>query len=88
MMVNANKLKILAKKKGMNLTLYKRRKQSSGTGVIWDFNVEGGRIHRVKIAEYRNPLGRNANVYYGESSKSGTEFKTESELVKFMQKYN
>lgn len=86
-MVNIVKLKKLAKRKGINLTLHSKRKQLTGKGMIWDLNATGGRIRRVKIAEYRNPLSRDANVYHG-LSKSGTEFKTEAGLVKFMAKYN
>lgn len=86
-MVNIQKLKKLARKKDIKLTLVERRKQLSGVGVIWDFDVSGGRINRLKIVESRKPTQKHANIYYGQSSKSGTEFKTEAELLKFMEKY-
>lgn len=79
-MVVVSKLKSLAKKKGMNLKLISKRKN------IWDFDVSGGDVSRVKIVQDRS--GANANVYYGSSSKSGIDFKTEKELVDFMEEYN
>lgn len=87
-MVNITELTKLANKKGMILKLHEKRKQLSGTGVIWDLDVGNGCVTRVKIAEYRNPLSRSANVYFNQSSKRGIDFKTESELVRFMHKYN
>lgn len=87
-MVDTTKIKKLAKAKGMNLILVKKRKQLSGVGVIWDFDVSGGRITRLAIAEYRHPRNSSANIYYDDSSKTGIDFKTESELVRYMEKYN
>jgi len=79
-MVNTQKLIFLAKKEGMELKLVSRR------GNIWDFDVSGGNINRVKIAQ--DKTGANANIYYGESSKSGINFKREEDLINFMREYN
>ena len=79
-MFNTSKLKSLARKKRINLKLVSKRKN------IWDFDVSGGNIHRLKIASDRN--GQNANIYYGDSSKSGINFRNEKELVEFMEQYN
>ena len=87
-MVDVARLTKLAKKKGMIFKLHERRKQMTGRGVIWDLDVSGGRVKRVKIAEYRNPLSRSACVYFHQFPKGCIDFETESELVKFMYKHN
>ena len=79
-MVNTQKLIFLAKKEGMELKLVLKR------GNIWDFDVSGGNINRLKIV--RNKTGANANIYYGESSKSGIGFKREEDLINFIREYN
>lgn len=90
-MVDIRELTKLAKKRNITLKLHEKRKQLTGTGVIWDLDVDGGHVTsvtRMKITEYKNPLRRDANVYYNKSSKVWVEFKTEQELVNFIQQYD
>lgn len=84
-MVNVAKLKKLAKRRGMNLRLVSRRKQLDGKGVILDFDVSGGEVTRLKIASFRGK-GQNANIW--NSGKHGISFKSEMQLVKFMERFN
>lgn len=90
-MVNTAKLKALARKKGMAMTLTDKGAQRTGggekpSGTIWDFDVSGGDVSRVVVA--KNRLGMSANVFSGQSSKNGIDFKSENQLVDFMASLN
>ena len=87
--LDVNKLIVLATQQNINLKLYKKRNQfKNSAGIIWDFDVTGGKIKRVCITGFSNSNIKSANIYHGESSKNGIDFKTESELIEFMKQYN
>jgi hypothetical protein len=86
-MVNVGLLKILGKKYGMTISLHERRNQLTGKGVIWDFDVKGGKINRIKIVDSQGKEG-NVNIYFDNSQKINLDFNNEKDLIDYMREYN